>query len=111
MFSQGGMNTLMKQAQQMQQKMQQMQEEIAKLEVTGESGAGLVTVTINGVYHCRSVGVDPSLLREDDTDLLEDLIAAAFNDATRRIAEIKQEKMVSISNGIQLPSGFPMQFL
>ena len=79
----GGLGNLMKQAQQMQEKMQQMQEEIAKLEVTGESGAGLVKVTINGAHNCRRVEIDPSLL-EDDKDMLEDLVAAAFNDAACR---------------------------
>ena len=76
----GGLGNLMKQAQQMQEKMQQMQEEVARLEVTGESGAGLVKVTINGAHNCRRVEIDPSLL-EDDKDMLEDLVAAAFNDA------------------------------
>ncbi|STU67479.1 Recombination protein RecR [Klebsiella pneumoniae] len=76
----GGLGNLMKQAQQMQEKMQKMQEEIAQLEVTGESGAGLVKVTINGAHNCRRVEIDPSLL-EDDKEMLEDLVAAAFNDA------------------------------
>ncbi len=82
----GGLGNLMKQAQQMQEKMQKMQEEIAQLEVTGESGAGLVKVTINGAHNCRRVEIDPSLL-EDDKEMLEDLVAAAFNDAARRIEE------------------------
>ena len=73
----GGLGGLMKQAQQMQEKMQKMQEEIAQLEVTGESGAGLVKVTINGAHNCRRVEIDPSLL-EDDKEMLEDLVAAAF---------------------------------
>ena len=64
MFGKGGLGNLMKQAQQMQEKMQQMQEEIAKLEVTGESGAGLVKVTINGAHNCRRVEIDPSLLED-----------------------------------------------
>ncbi|GAB7198569.1 hypothetical protein OS12_00100 [Dickeya oryzae] len=71
--------------------MQKAQEEIANLEVTGESGAGLVKVTINGAHNCRRVEIDPSLM-EDDKEMLEDLIAAAFNDAARRIAEVQQEK-------------------
>lgn len=86
MFGKGGLGNLMKQAQQMQEKMQKMQEEIAQLEVTGESGAGLVKVTINGAHNCRRVEIDPSLL-EDDKEMLEDLVAAAFNDAARRIEE------------------------
>lgn len=71
--------------------MQQMQEEVARLEVTGESGAGLVKVTINGAHNCRRVEIDPSLL-EDDKEMLEDLVAAAFNDAARRIEETQKEK-------------------
>ena len=86
MFGKGGLGNLMKQAQQMQEKMQKMQEEIAQLEVTGESGAGLVKVTINGAHNCRRVEIDPSLL-EDDKEMLEDLVAAAFNDAARRMGE------------------------
>ena len=105
----GGLGNLMKQAQQMQDKMQKMQEEIAQLEVTGESGAGLVKVTINGAHNCRRVEIDPSLL-EDDKELLEDLVAAAFNDAARRIEETQKEKMASVSAGMQLPPGFKMPF-
>lgn len=101
----GGLGNLMKQAQQMQEKMQQMQEEVARLEVTGESGAGLVKVTINGAHNCRRVEIDPSLL-EDDKEMLEDLVAAAFNDAARRIEETQKEKMASVSAGMQLPPGF-----
>lgn len=82
--------------------MQKMQEEIAQLEVTGESGAGLVKVTINGAHNCRRVEIDPSLL-EDDKEMLEDLVAAAFNDAARRIEETQKEKMASVSAGMQLP--------
>lgn len=89
--------------------MQQMQEEVAKLEVTGESGAGTVKVTINGAHNCRRVEIDPSLM-EDDKDMLEDLIAAAFNDAARRIEETQKEKMASVSSGMQLPHGFKMPF-
>ena len=91
MFGKGGLGGLMKQAQQMQEKMQKMQEEIAQLEVTGESGAGLVKITINGAHNCRRIEIDPSLM-EDDKEMLEDLIAAAFNDADpscRRIAKRK----------------------
>ncbi|GAA58059.1 DNA polymerase III subunit tau, partial [Clonorchis sinensis] len=102
-----GLGNLMKQAQQMQEKMQKMQEEIAQLEVTGESGAGLVKVTINGAHNCRRVEIDPSLL-EDDKEMLEDLVAAAFNDAARRIEETQKEKMASVSSGMQLPPGFKM---
>ncbi|UIV61720.1 YbaB/EbfC family nucleoid-associated protein (plasmid) [Escherichia coli] len=108
MFGKGGLGNLMKQAQQMQEKMQ-AKEEIAQLEVTGESGAGLVKVTINGAHNCRRVEIDPSLL-EDDKEMLEDLVAAAFNDAARRIEETQKEKMASVSSGMQLPPGFKMPF-
>lgn len=107
MFGKGGMGNLMKQAQQMQEKMQCMQEEIAQLEVTGESGAGLVKITINGAHNCRRVEIDPNLL-EDDKDMLEDLIAAAFNDAARRVAESQKEKIAAVSSGMQFPPGFKM---
>ncbi|NIH15911.1 YbaB/EbfC family nucleoid-associated protein [Serratia symbiotica] len=109
MFGKGGLENLMKQAQQMQEKMQQMQAEVAKLETTGESGAGMVKVTINGAHNCRRVEIDPSLM-EDDKEMLEDLIAAAFNDAARLIEETQKEKMASVSNGMQLPPGFKMPF-
>lgn len=105
----GGLGDLMKKAQQMQEQMQKMQEEIAQLEVTGESGAGMVKVTINGAYNCRRVELAPSLL-EDDKEMLEDLIAAAFNDAVRRVGEVQKEKMASVSSGISLPPGFKMPF-
>lgn len=109
MFGKGGLGNLMKQAQQMQEKMQKVQEEIANMEVTGESGAGLVKVTINGAHNCRRIEIDPSLM-VDDKDMLEDLIAAAFNDAARRIEEAQKEKMANVSNGMQLPPGFKMPF-
>ncbi|WP_034912843.1 MULTISPECIES: YbaB/EbfC family nucleoid-associated protein [Erwinia] len=109
MFGKGGLGNLMKQAQQMQDKMAQVQEEIAALEVTGESGAGMVKVTINGAHNCRRVEIDPSLM-EDDKEMLEDLVAAAFNDAARRIAEEQKDKMAAVSNGMQLPPGFKMPF-
>lgn len=109
MFGKIGMINFIKQIQQMQEKMQRIQEESAQLEVTGESGAGLVKVTINGEHNCRCVKVDPSLLK-DDKDMLEDLIAAAFNDAARRIAETQKDKMAAISSSIQLPPGFKIPF-
>lgn len=105
----GGLGNLMKQAQQMQDKMQKIQEEIAQLEVTGESGAGMVKATVNGAHNCRRIDIDPSLM-EDDKEMLEDLIAAAFNDAVRRIDDVQKEKMASVSSGMQLPAGFKMPF-
>ncbi|PPI87693.1 YbaB/EbfC family nucleoid-associated protein [Candidatus Pantoea edessiphila] len=109
MFGKGGLGNLMKQAQQMQDKMSKVQEEIALLEVIGESGAGLVKVTINGAHSCRRVEIAPSLL-EDEKDMLEDLVAAAFNDAARRIDEIQKEKMASLSSDMQIPLGFKIPF-
>lgn len=109
MFGKGGMGNLMKQAQQMQEKMQKLQEEVARMEVSGESGAGLVKITITGSHTVRRVDIDPSLL-EDDKEMLEDLIAAAFNDACRRIDEAQKEKMAAVTGGMQLPPGMKMPF-
>ena len=109
MFGKGGMGNLMKQAQVMQERMQKMQEEVAKMEVTGESGAGLVKITITGSHNVRRVSIDPSLM-EDDQEMLEDLIAAAFNDAVRRAEEQNKAKMADITGGMQLPPGFKMPF-
>lgn len=109
MFGKGGLGNLMKQAQQMQDKMAEVQKEIAALEVTGESGAGLVKVTLNGAHNCRRIEFDPSLL-SDDKEMLEDLVAAAFNNAVSRISEAQKEKMASVSSGMQLPPGFKMPF-
>nr|WP_086937512.1 YbaB/EbfC family nucleoid-associated protein [Thaumasiovibrio occultus] len=109
MFGKGGMGNMMKQAQMMQERMQKMQEEIANMEVIGESGAGLVKVTITGSHSVRRVELDDSLM-EDDKDMLEDLIAAAFNDAARRVEEAQKEKMSAITGGMNLPAGFKMPF-
>ena len=106
----GGMGNLMKQAQQMQERMQKLQEEIANMEVTGESGAGLVKVTITGSHSVRRVDIDESLMDEDEKEMLEDLIAAAFNDAARRVEETQKEKMASVTGGMQLPPGMKMPF-
>lgn len=111
MFSgKGGLGNIMKQAQQIQEKMKKMQDEIAQMDVVGESGAGMVKVTVNGAHNCRRVEIDPSLLADNDKEMLEDLIAAAFNDAVRRIDELQQEKMAAISGGMPLPPGFKMPF-
>ena len=110
MFGKGGMGNLMKQAQQMQEKMAKVQEEIAKMEVTGEAGAGLVKVTMNGSHNIRRVSIDDSLMNEDDKEMLEDLLAAASNDAARRIEEEQKTKMAAVSGGMSLPPGFKMPF-
>ncbi len=109
MFGKGGMGNLMKQAQQMQDRMQKMQEEIANMEVTGESGAGLVKVTITGIHSVRRVDIDGSFM-EYDKESPVDWIAAAFNDASRRIEETQKEKMGSVTGGMQLPPGMKMPF-
>ena len=100
---------LMKQAQQMQERVQKLQEEVAKTEVTGESGAGLVKITMTGRHDVRKVNIDSSLLGEAK-DVLEDLIAAAMNDAVRRAEKTQQEKMSELTAGIPLPPGFKFPF-
>ncbi|MAT51596.1 MAG: YbaB/EbfC family nucleoid-associated protein [Porticoccaceae bacterium] len=104
-----GLNDLMKQAQQMQENMQRMQEEVARAEVTGESGAGLVQVIMNGRHDVRKVTIAPELMSEEK-ELLEDLLAAAVNDAVRKIEVQTQDKMSSLTAGMQLPPGFKMPF-
>jgi len=96
---------LMKQAQQMQQKMQQMQEEVKSLEVTGESGAGMIKVTMTGRHDVKRVTIDPSLQGEE-LEMLEDLLAAAVNDAVRKVEVVSQEKMKAMTGGLNLPAGF-----
>jgi len=109
MFGKGGMGNLMKQAQKMQDDMAKAQEDIAKIEVTGESGAGLVKVMMTGNHNVRQVTIDPALM-EDDKEMLEDLIAAAINDAARRVAETNKEMMAKVTGGMQLPPGMKMPF-
>lgn len=105
----GGMGNLMKQAQKMQEDMQRMQEEVANAEVTGEAGAGLVKVVMNGRHDVKNVSLDDSVL-EEDKEMLEDLLAAAVNDAVRKVEAYSQEKMSSVTAGMQLPPGFKMPF-
>ncbi len=105
----GGMGNIMKQAQQMQERMQKVQEEIAAMEVTGESGAGLVKVVMLGNHNVRRVEIDDSLM-EDDKEMIEDLVAAAINDAVRRVQETSKERMADVTGGMQLPPGMKMPF-
>ena len=100
---------LMKQAQAMQDNMKKAQEEIAKMEVEGEAGAGLVKVVMTGRHDVRRVSIDPSLLGEDK-DMLEDLVAAAVNDAVRKVEAGTQEKMAGMTAGLPLPPGFKLPF-
>lgn len=103
------MGDMMKKAQKMQEEMQKAQEEIAKAEVTGEAGAGLVKVTMNGRHDVRKVDIDSSLMSEEK-DILEDLLAAAVNDAVRRVEENQKEKMSGMMSDMGLPPGFKMPF-
>ncbi|MBT1449868.1 YbaB/EbfC family nucleoid-associated protein [Glaciecola sp. XM2] len=105
----GGMGNMMKQAQQMQEKMKRAQDELATLEVTGESGAGMVKVTMTCNHNVKRVDVEDSLM-QDDKEMLEDLVAAAINDAVRRVQEASQEKMAGVTGGMNLPPGFKMPF-
>jgi DNA-binding YbaB/EbfC family protein len=99
----------MKQAQQMQENMQRAQEELARTEVEGQSGAGLVRIVMTCRHDVKRVSIDPSLLA-DDRDMLEDLVAAAFNDAVRRAEATTQEKLGSLTAGMPLPPGFKLPF-
>jgi hypothetical protein len=105
----GQLAGLMKQAQQVQENMKRLQEELASLEVQGKSGAGLVTVVMTCRHDVKRVTIDPSLL-SDDKDMLEDLVAAAFNDAVRKAEATTQEKMSSITSGLPLPPGMKLPF-
>lgn len=105
----GGIGQLMKQAQQMQENMQKAQEELGRMEVTGESGAGMVKVVMTGKHEVRRVNIDDSLLG-DDKEMLEDLVAAAINDAVHRIERNTSEKMSSLTSGMSLPPGMKLPF-
>jgi DNA-binding YbaB/EbfC family protein len=105
----GQMADLMKQAQAMQENLKRAQDELAEIEVEGQSGAGLVKVTMTCKYEVRRVAIDPSLLAEDK-DMLEDLIAAAFNDAVRRVEQITQERMSKLTAGLPMPAGMKFPF-
>ncbi|WP_020507544.1 YbaB/EbfC family nucleoid-associated protein [Lamprocystis purpurea] len=104
-----GLGDLMKKAQKMQEDMKQAQERLAQEEVVGESGGGMVKITLNGKYEVRRVEIDPSLM-SDDKEMLEDLIAAAFNGAAQRVAEKAKENMAELTAGLPLPPGFKLPF-
>lgn len=104
-----GFGDMMKQAQEVQEKMAKMQEELANLEVEGQSGAGLVKVTMTGRHDVKSVSIDDSLLSEDK-EILEDLLAAAVNDAVKRVEEENKNKMGGLASGFGIPPGFKMPF-
>ena len=105
----GGIGQFMKQAQQMQAEMQKAQEEMANMTVTGESGAGMVKITMTCKHEVRSLDIEDSLLG-DDKDMLEDLIVAAFNDALRRAEAAIQEKFSGMASGLNLPPGMKLPF-
>ena len=104
----GNIAQMMQQAQKMQENLQKAQEEIAKLEVTGSAGGGMVSVTLSGSKECRKVRIDPSVL--SDPEMAEDLVAAAFNDASNKIDAASKDKMASATAGMPLPPGMKLPF-
>jgi len=105
----GPLAGLMQQAQKMQESMKQAQEELARLEVTGEAGGGLVRVVMSGRHEVRRVDIDRQLMT-DDPEMVEDLVAAAVNDAVNRVAETAQQQMAEMTGGLKLPPGFKLPF-
>ena len=105
----GAMGNLMKQAQKMQEDMQKAQEEVANMEVEGQAGGGMVKVLMNGRHEIRKVTLDDSLM-QDDKEMIEDLLAAAVNDAVRRVEQQTQEKMAGVTAGLNLPGGMKLPF-
>ena len=105
----GNIGNMMKQAQALQANMQRAQAEIAQLEVTGESGGGMVKITINGRHEARRVQIEPAVIGED-REMLEDLLAAAFNDAVHKLEAASQARMASLMGGLQLPPGMKLPF-
>ena len=105
----GAIGELMQQAQRMQENLKRAQEELAKLEVTGQAGGGVVSVTMNGRHEVRRVSIDRKLFA-DDPEMAEDLVAAAINDAVNKIAAASQQQMSQITGGMNLPPGFQLPF-
>jgi DNA-binding YbaB/EbfC family protein len=105
----GGLGNLMKQAQKMQEDMQRVQEELANMEITGQAGGGMVKVVMTGRHDLKRVSIDDSLM-SDDKEMLEDLIAAAVNDAVRQLEETSQERMSGLTAGMNLPGGMKLPF-
>ena len=104
-----GLNDLLKQAQKLQEKVQDAQQEMARSEVQGESGGGLVRVVMSGRHDVRRIHIEPSLMSED-REVLEDLVAAAVNDAVRRVEELQRASLSGATGGISLPEGFKLPF-
>lgn len=105
----GNLSDLMKQAQKMQEDMQKAQEELANVEIHGEAGAGLVSVIMTGRHDVKRVNIDPAVLGEDK-EVLEDLLAAAVNDAVRKVEAHNQQAMAGLASGLNIPGGFKMPF-
>jgi DNA-binding YbaB/EbfC family protein len=105
----GGLGNLMKQAQKVQADMARVQEELANMEVTGQAGGGMVTVVMTGRHDLKRVSIDDTAMR-DDKEMLEDLIAAAVNDAVRQLEKTSQEKMGGVTAGLNLPGGMKLPF-
>ncbi len=105
----GGLGKIMKQAQKMQEDMQKAQQELANMEVTGQSGGGMVSVLMTGRHDVKRVSIDTSLMG-DDKDMLEDLLAAAVNDAVRQVEEKNQQTMSGMAAGMNLPAGMKLPF-
>lgn len=105
----GGLGEMLKQAQQMQESLQRAQEELSSLEVTGSAGGGVVTVTLNGRYEARGVKIDDGFVG-GDREMLEDLVAAAINDAARKVEELSRERMAGLTAGLSLPPGLKLPF-
>jgi nucleoid-associated protein EbfC len=108
MFNKGMMGNLMQQAQKMQENLKKAQEEIARMEIEGAAGAGMVKVLMTGKHDLKRVTIDPSVM--DDKEMLEDLIAAAVNDANKKVEAITQERMGSMAGGMGLPPGMKLPF-
>ena len=105
----GQLGQLMQQAQRVQEDLKRAQEELAKLEVTGSSGGGMVSVTMNGRHEVRRVNIDRKLFA-DDAEMAEDLVAAAFNDAVNKVTAASQQRMGEVTGGMGLPPGFKLPF-
>lgn len=104
------LGNIMKQVQDMQTRMTEMQEKLAQQEITGASGAGLVRATLNGKSELRRIKIDPSLMKPEETEVLEDLIVAAVNDARGKVEKLAQDEMSKLTGGLPLPPGFKLPF-
>ena len=110
MFPKGGMSNLLKQAQEMQKKMQEIQDSLSNLEVEGTSGGGIVKIIMNCKNEVKKIDIDPSIIKNDEKEVMEDLIVAALNDAKSKAEEKSQEEMKKLTGGLGLPPGMKMPF-